>query len=148
MFAPEQKPSTNTAHSAGSSPAPSMTEIRILYVDDSASLRLTISELLKYEGYNVTACADVKEAQASLESNTFSLAIVDGDLGDKRYDPDGLAGQLVMLLSNKGIRVIRLTADPESIPASVSGEGVYDKTSISSMVDWMGQNIAAKAQEG
>ncbi|MCX5720941.1 MAG: response regulator [Nitrospirae bacterium] len=50
---------------------------RVLVVDDDASIRLLLSELLAYEGYNVFEASDGLEACHELEQRHFDLVISD-----------------------------------------------------------------------
>ncbi len=50
---------------------------RILLVEDEANLRRTLSDLLKSDGYEVTAAADGLQAQELAMSNGFDLIILD-----------------------------------------------------------------------
>jgi PAS domain S-box-containing protein len=50
---------------------------KILLVDDEPSIRLTVSEFLRREGYAVVAAADYDAALASFDAGGFDAAIVD-----------------------------------------------------------------------
>src|ERR1044071_6640793 len=50
---------------------------RILVVDDEASIRLTLSALLKRAGYEITSAENGEEAVALLERQAFDLMLVD-----------------------------------------------------------------------
>ena len=53
----------------------------ILYVEDDALLRLTVSELLEEAGWRVEACADGRAALARIESGEhFDLLLLDNGL--------------------------------------------------------------------
>ncbi|MCX5723440.1 MAG: response regulator [Nitrospirae bacterium] len=51
--------------------------VRILVVDDDANIRLLLSELLTYEGYNVFEAGDGLDAVHELEQRHFDLVISD-----------------------------------------------------------------------
>ena len=50
---------------------------RVLIVDDEKSIRITLGEFLRKEGYEVELAYDVDKALALLEANTFDLVITD-----------------------------------------------------------------------
>lgn len=50
---------------------------RVLVVDDDASIRLLLSDLLTYEGYNVFEAGDGLDAFHELEKRHFDLVISD-----------------------------------------------------------------------
>jgi DNA-binding response OmpR family regulator len=50
---------------------------RILIVDDESSIRLTLSALLKREGYDIVSAENGQEAVAQLEQQAFDLLLVD-----------------------------------------------------------------------
>src|SRR6266566_3079365 len=51
--------------------------IRILIVDDDDTLRESCASVLKYDGYQVTACSRGEEARNLLKRNKFDIAIFD-----------------------------------------------------------------------
>ena len=78
----------------------------------------------------VECVSTVDEAHRMLESGESdppALAIVDGDLGDKKYGADGLSGSLCEALRSSGIPFARLSAYPEGIPAALQGEFCCDR---------------------
>ena len=60
---------------------------RILLVEDDAGIATVITEALKDEGYDVTACASIARRDAMLESGEFDVMLTDVML----EDGDGLA---------------------------------------------------------
>ncbi|HVJ63154.1 MAG TPA: EAL domain-containing protein [Tahibacter sp.] len=67
--------------------------IRILFVDDSASVRLAYQQLLERHGYAVVTAGTLAEGEATAARDTFDLAIVDYFL------PDGNGDELCARLS-------------------------------------------------
>jgi DNA-binding response OmpR family regulator len=55
---------------------------KILVVDDEASLRLTMTEMLSRDGHQVTTAASGQIALALIKTQSFDLALVDLHLGD------------------------------------------------------------------
>jgi ActR/RegA family two-component response regulator len=58
-----------------------MPAIRILFVDDEPNIRLTLPQILKRHGYDVTTAATVAEALAEINSRPFELLIADLNIG-------------------------------------------------------------------
>ena len=58
--------------------------IRVLLVEDHAATRLTLTQLLKHRGYDVTSAASASEAlrQAQAQAQKFDLVISDVGLSD------------------------------------------------------------------
>ncbi len=56
--------------------------LRVLFVDDEPSIRLTFSAVLKGRGFEVVTCANVKEALAAISSERFDVLISDLNIGD------------------------------------------------------------------
>jgi len=50
---------------------------RILIVDDEQAILLTLTHLLRNEGVEVVACAEVEAAEAALSSGSFDLVLTD-----------------------------------------------------------------------
>lgn len=55
---------------------------RILFVDDEASIRETLSEVLRRAGFAVSVAASVPEALDLIRSNTFEVLISDLNIGE------------------------------------------------------------------
>ena len=60
--------------------------VSILVVDDEASIRRTLREILEYEDYDVEEAEDGTQALDTLRANTFDLVILDV----KMPEPDGM----------------------------------------------------------
>lgn len=69
--------------------------IRILFVDDSASVRLAYQQLLGREGYSVSVAGSLAEAEEAAGQQHFDLAVIDYFL------PDGNGDELCRKLSAK-----------------------------------------------
>ncbi len=78
----------------------------ILIVEDDSNLRLTLTDNLQDEGYEVHGAASTKEAQALLAKRSFDLLILDVML------PDGDGYSLCRQLRSQGVKsmVLMLTA--------------------------------------
>jgi DNA-binding NtrC family response regulator len=83
----------------------------VLVVDDEASIRRTLREILEYEDYEVVDAEDGEEALDKLRSDTYDLALVDV----KMPEPDGMD-------------VLRTVADemPELPVVMISGHGTIE----------------------
>jgi DNA-binding response OmpR family regulator len=55
---------------------------KLLFVDDESSIRLTLAEILRHEGFEVTVCASVPEAIEAINSNRFDVLISDLNVGE------------------------------------------------------------------
>ena len=79
---------------------------QILIVEDDSNLRLTLTDNLQDEGYEVHGAASAKEAQALLAQRSFDLLILDVML------PDGDGYSLCKQLRAQGVKsmVLMLTA--------------------------------------
>jgi diguanylate cyclase (GGDEF)-like protein/PAS domain S-box-containing protein len=76
QFAPDAEPEAEpVARKAGNG-------IRVLFVDDSASVRLAYQQLLERDGFSVDTAATVAEAIDKARTGRFDLAVVDYFLPD------------------------------------------------------------------
>jgi len=55
---------------------------KLLFVDDESSIRLTLAEILRHEGFDVSVCATVPEALESINNNKFDILISDLNVGE------------------------------------------------------------------
>lgn len=55
--------------------------VRILFVDDEPNIRLTMPQILKMRGYDVTVAATVPEALAEIGKNEFDVLLSDLNIG-------------------------------------------------------------------
>ena len=96
---------------------------QILIVDDEASIRLTLSALLKRAGYDVTPAENGPEAVALLERQSFELMLVDLKM-------PGMDGMQVVAAARRrqpDLAIIVLTGHG-SLETAVEGlhQGVFD----------------------
>lgn len=61
-------------------------DIRILVVDDSASIRFALRDLLQLQGYDVTVVSNHDEAMSAAISSSFDIAVLDYYLQDSTGD--------------------------------------------------------------
>ena len=59
-----------------------MPSVRILFVDDEESIRLTLSEVLRRQGFDVSVAASVPEALDLITKNSFEVLISDLNIGE------------------------------------------------------------------
>jgi ActR/RegA family two-component response regulator len=57
-------------------------EPRLLFVDDETSIRLTLAEILRHEGFDVTVCATVPEAIEDINTSQVDILISDLNIGE------------------------------------------------------------------
>ena len=99
-MAPQPQPAANEPK-AEAAPAPAEAPpvpsagIRILFVDDSQSVRLAYRQLLERNGFNVATASTLREAVDMSANGVFDLVIVDYFL------PDGNGDELCRRLSGK-----------------------------------------------
>jgi two-component system sensor histidine kinase HydH len=96
---------------------------KILLVDDEPSIRFTLSEFLRREGYAVAAAADYDAALASFEAGDFDAAVIDIVLPRK----GGV--QLLEELCRRApdLPVVMMTGEPNiSILPEIVRAGAYD----------------------
>ena len=55
---------------------------RLLFVDDESSIRVTLAEILRNEGFDVTVCATVPEAIEAINKQKFDILISDLNVGE------------------------------------------------------------------
>jgi DNA-binding response OmpR family regulator len=55
---------------------------RLLFVDDENSIRVTLAEILRHEGFDVTVCATVAEAIEAINKQKFDVLISDLNVGE------------------------------------------------------------------
>jgi ActR/RegA family two-component response regulator len=58
-----------------------MSKARILFVDDEASIRLTLPEILKMHGFDVRSEATVSDALSAINEDRFDVLIADLNIG-------------------------------------------------------------------
>jgi diguanylate cyclase (GGDEF)-like protein/PAS domain S-box-containing protein len=84
------------APDAGHAPAPGERKpangIRVLFVDDSASVRLAFKQLLERDGFSIEVAGSVEEGFAKAKDGRFDLAVIDYFLPDG--DGDALCRRL------------------------------------------------------
>src|SRR5918998_2104827 len=96
--------------------------LRVLLVDDEPSLRLTMSEFLRREGYDVRAAADY-EAAAAVGNEEVDVAVVDVNL------PGGSGVDLLRQFGGREpyVPVIIITGEPTlSLLPEIVRAGAYD----------------------
>ena len=93
----------------------------VLVLDDDPTVRLTVSEALRDEGYRVDEAASLHQARLALSTNWCQLLIADHDLGE----PDGADGfsfAQAMRQERPGLGVIYMTARAEHLETLTRGE--------------------------
>ncbi len=59
-----------------------MPQPKLLFVDDESSIRVTLAEILRSEGFEVTVCATVPEAIEAINNTQFDVLISDLNIGE------------------------------------------------------------------
>ena len=59
-----------------------MSAIRMLFVDDEPSIRLTLPQILRMKGYDVEVASTVSEALAAIQQRSFDVLLSDLNIGN------------------------------------------------------------------
>ncbi|RYG61628.1 response regulator [bacterium] len=119
--------------------SPSM---RVLVVEDEALILLDLEDTLLGLGHSVVSSSTVKDAQASLESEGFDLAVIDFHLRD------GTSGNLAQTLTERGVPYILCTgtARPEELQGIPPATVILKKPYISEgLVEAVNEALASHA---
>ncbi len=84
--------------------------IRILYVDDELSLRLTWPEILRQHGYRVSVAASVAEAAGLIATHKYDVLLSDLNI---RHKGDGLALAATFKAANPEASILIITGYPD-----------------------------------
>ena len=121
---------------------------RILIVDDEASIRLTLSTLLKRAGHEVTSAENGEEAVSILERQSFDLLLVDL----KMPGMDGMQVVAAARQRQPDIAIIVLTGHG-SLETAIDGlhQGVFDyllkTTEPARVIERVDAGLAARTQQ-
>ena len=118
---------------------------RILLVDDDASLRSTLSEILKLEGCDVTTAADVPEALRYITANEYDVLLSDLHMPGAG---DGLTVVSAMRRSNPKAVTMLLSSFPEMDAAAQAillqtDEILVKPMNMSALVDAIKKRLAS-----
>src|SRR5213082_1655389 len=91
-----------------------MPEKRILLVEDEATTREILTDVLRREGYDVHSVATVGAATTCLESILYSLVVADWVL------PDGDGTDIADTAAQLGSKTLIVTGYPSDLPAGVA----------------------------
>jgi DNA-binding response OmpR family regulator len=81
---------------------------KILLIEDDPTISLSMTYLLKEEGFNAVSCDNIEESKKELNNNTYSIVLLDLSL------PDGNGFDMCEYIkSNYNIPVIIVTAKDE-----------------------------------
>src|SRR5579859_6331999 len=58
-----------------------MPSLRMLFVDDEPSIRLTLPQILRMKGYDVDVASNVAGALAAIQSRSFDILLSDLNIG-------------------------------------------------------------------
>ena len=94
----------------------------ILILDDDGRALRTQREFFEDVGYAVETTRTVERATAILGSRRVDLVIVDGDLGDGKYDEQSVSGRFILEHIQGRIRYVRSSMYGGEIPENLHGE--------------------------
>jgi ActR/RegA family two-component response regulator len=86
-----------------------MRNARILFVDDEPKIILTMPQILRRQGYHVTAAGSVSEALEHINSEQFDMLLTDLNIGEQ---DDGLAVVTAMRRTQPNCLILILTGFP------------------------------------
>ena len=91
-----------------------MPELRILVVEDEATTREILTELLRSEGYEVDSVATAGAAITCLDSISYPLVVTDWVL------PDGDGTDIADTAVQRGSKTLIITSHLSDLPAGVA----------------------------
>jgi DNA-binding NtrC family response regulator len=95
-------------------------EIRLLFVDDSASNLLTFGAVLEGEGFDVTTAESGDEARALVdEAGPYHVALIDRNLADE--DGLALAAAIRGVMPEMPILIFSGDPTPDPLPEGIHG---------------------------
>lgn len=86
-----------------------MPRARVLFVDDEAKIVLTMPQILRQQGYHVTAVDTVRDALEQINTTQFDVLLTDLNIGKQ---DDGLAVVSAMRRTQPGCLILILTGFP------------------------------------
>jgi hypothetical protein len=96
---------------------------KILIVEDDKGIAEISRLLFQALGYTALVAHTKDAAVTCLETNIIDLVILDGDIGDGKYDETSLTGCLILTyIEPLEIPYGRYTGQPSSIPERLHGE--------------------------
>lgn len=111
---------------------------RFLVLDDNFMKGLSVVTALQDAGYLVELACNPGDAARKLAEAPFDFAIVDGDLGDRRWDADGMSGRFIR--EHLGaIPYGRYSGSPERVPETLRGRFAFEFAS--EVRDWVVKNL-------
>jgi ActR/RegA family two-component response regulator len=120
--------------------------VRVLFVDDEQTLRFTMPEILRREGFQVTAVGSVNEALAAITMSHFDVLISDLNIG---YPSDGLTVVSAMRRTQPDCVTLILTGYPgfetalEAIRTQVD-DYLVKPTAIPTLVDLIQERLKSR----
>jgi len=89
-----------------------MVKVSILLVDDELGLRLTLGEILRLSGFDVTTAGTVAEALAAIHQRPFNVLLT-----DLKMPEDGFSVILTMGELQPQARIIVISGYPDALEA-------------------------------
>jgi two-component system response regulator VanR len=120
-----------------------MEPLRVLFVDDEPSIRITMPEILRQHEFSVTAVGTVNEALAEITSSQFDVLISDSNFD---HPADGFIVASAMRRTQQNCVVLVLTAFPgfETVLEAIRNQVddyVIKPASIPALVSLINENL-------
>ena len=113
---------------------------RILVLDDYRPFGHTLETWIEKWGEDcqIVSCLTSEEALEAMKNQTFDLFIVDGDLGDGKFDEDSLSGKFITEHLAGRHRFVRYSSGSDRIPSSLHGEAnIHPEGSTDNLQWWL-----------
>lgn len=111
---------------------------RILVVDDAFFKALGMCSALRGAGYIADMASTPQDAAQKLQQSKFDLVIVDGDLGDNRWDASSASARFIREHLT-AIPFGRYSGKPEAIPPELRGSFCFGE--VQHVTAWVSANL-------
>ncbi|MBN8549771.1 MAG: hypothetical protein J0M12_10700 [Deltaproteobacteria bacterium] len=115
----------------------------ILVLDDSYLKGISVKRALEDLGYKAHLACTPQQAAELMRGTQFDFAIIDGDLGDGRFDQESRSGRFIREQLGQ-IPYGRLSSAPELIPGDLHGKFCSD--TFAQAGDWLQANLTQSTE--